>query len=255
MNLTIPILYEDETLLIIDKPAGVVVNRAQSVKTETVQDWVEEKSTNLQIYKSTNENKDFVDRAGIVHRIDRETSGILLIAKTPEAFIALQRQFKAREITKTYLAIVHGRLVPEEGQINAPIDRLPWNPQRFGVMPGGKESVTRYKVVKSLKSKVESEDITLVEVYPQTGRTHQIRVHLKYINHPIVGDYLYAGRKTSRDDRAGDASRVMLHAWKISFGHPATGKTLAIESPIPDDMDRIIRESTNSKSTNIQMNG
>lgn len=242
VKIDLPILYEDDALLVIDKPAHLVVNRAQSVKQETVQDWMEEKFTNLtNPTNPTNENKDFYDRAGIVHRIDKETSGILLIAKTLEAFIELQRQFKSREVKKTYLAIVHGKLVPEEGEINAPIDRLPWNPQRFGVMPGGKESVTKYKVVKSLKSKVESEDITLVEVYPQTGRTHQIRVHLKYINYPIVGDYLYAGRKTSRDDRAGDAPRAMLHAWKISFTHPNTKKTLAIESPIPDDMKRIIK--------------
>jgi len=173
-----------------------------------------------------------MDRAGIVHRIDKETSGILLIAKTPEAFRELQRQFKEREVKKTYLALVHGKLVPEEGEINAPVGRLPWNTERFGVVPGGKEAVTRYKVVKC-------EDISLVELYPETGRTHQIRVHLKYINHPIIGDYLYAGRKTSRDDRAGDAPRVMLHAWKISFIHPDTHKTLAIESPIPDDMKSI----------------
>ncbi|MEK7141161.1 MAG: RluA family pseudouridine synthase [Patescibacteria group bacterium] len=241
VKIDLPILYEDDALLVIDKPAHLVVNRAQSVKQETVQDWMEEKFTNLtNSTNPTNENKDFYDRAGIVHRIDKETSGILLIAKTLEAFIELQRQFKSREVKKTYLAIVHGKLVPEEGEINAPIDRLPWNPQRFGVMPGGKESVTRYKAISYQRSAISQEETTLVEVYPQTGRTHQIRVHLKYINHPIVGDYLYAGRKTSRDDRAGEAPRVMLHAWKISFTHPNTKKTLAIESPIPDDMERII---------------
>lgn len=254
--MTIPILYEDDALLVIDKPAHLVVNRAQSVKDFTVQDWVEAYLSFPRTRESsvkdgspiesgmTVNDDDFYNRSGVVHRIDKETSGILLIAKTPEAFIELQRQFKSREIKKTYLAIVHGKLVPEEGEINAPIDRLPWNPQRFGVMPGGKESVTRYKSSKYIVagSKGMEEDYTLVEVYPQTGRTHQIRVHLKYINHPIVGDYLYAGRKTSRDDRAGDAPRVMLHAWKISFTRPGTGKLLAIESPIPDDMNRIINK-------------
>lgn len=221
----IPILYEDDQLLIINKPPGIVVNRAQSVKEETVQDWVEEK-LNLQI-----------DRAGIVHRIDKETSGILLIAKTPESFLELQRQFKEREVKKTYLALVHGKLVPEEGEIRAPVGRLPWNPERFGVVPGGKEAMTRYKVYKYYN------DYTVVELYPETGRTHQIRVHLKYINHPIVGDYLYAGRKTSRDDRVW-APRVMLHAWKISFIHPVTGKTLALEALIPDDMGRLIQNGS-----------
>lgn len=225
----IPILYEDDALLVIDKPPGIVVNRANTVLEKTVEDWVKE------TYHTT------IDRAGIVHRIDKETSGILLIAKTPEAFLELQRQFKEREVKKTYLALVHGKLVPEEGVINAPVGRLPWNPERFGVVPGGKEAVTKYKSSKYIvvSSKGMEEDCALVELYPQTGRTHQIRVHLKYINHPIVGDYLYAGRKTSRDDRVW-APRVMLHAWKISFTHPVTGKTLAIEAPIPDDMRRCI---------------
>lgn len=226
----IPILFEDDTMLVVNKPVGLVVNRADSVKVETLQDWVEK---TYQI---------FIDnRAGIVHRIDKETSGCLLIAKTPDAFVELQRQFKEREIKKIYLAIVHGTVQPEQGSINAPVGRLPWNRERFGIVPGGKEAVTKYKVHRSwfMVHEKDKEEITLVELFPETGRTHQIRVHLKYINHPIVGDYLYAGRKTSRDDRRW-AERVMLHAWKISFTHPMLGTSLAIEAPIPDDMNRII---------------
>jgi 23S rRNA pseudouridine1911/1915/1917 synthase len=226
----IPVLFEDDTMLAVNKPPGIVVNRAESVKEETVQDWVEK------IYHIFIEN-----RAGIVHRIDKETSGILLIAKTPTAFTQLQRQFKERVIYKTYLAIVHGALVPETGEIRAPVARLPWNRERFGIVPGGKESVTNYKVVKQFERAEGKQPVkfSLVELYPETGRTHQIRVHLKYINHPIVGDYLYAGRKTARDDRTW-APRVMLHAWKLTCTHPVTGKTLAIEAPIPDDMNTII---------------
>lgn len=229
--MNIPILYEDKDLLVIHKPPGLVVNRAESVKGETVQDWVEK------TYKIFIEN-----RAGIVHRIDKETSGILVIAKTPEAFYELQRQFKERIVKKTYLAIVHGKLTPAEGEIRAPIGRLPWNRERFGIVPGGKEAVTKYRVIRQVNSgnpKDSRNLFSLVEVNPQTGRTHQIRVHLKYINHSLVGDYLYAGRKTSRVDRK-IVGRVMLHAWKISFIHPETGKELAIEAPIPDDMKRII---------------
>lgn len=226
----IPILFEDDAVIFVNKPSGIVVNRAESVKVDTVQDWVEK------TYHIFIEN-----RAGIVHRIDKETSGILLIAKTPAAFIELQRQFKERIIHKTYLAIVHGALVPDTGEIRAPVARLPWNRERFGIVPGGKESVTNYKVVnhfERLKGK-QSEKYSVVELYPETGRTHQIRVHLKYINHPIVGDYLYAGRKTARDDRTW-APRVMLHAWKLTCTHPGTGHMLAIEAPIPDDMSDII---------------
>lgn len=226
----IPILFEDDAMIVINKPPGIVVNRAESVKGETVQDWVE-KTYHI-----------FIDnRAGIVHRIDKETSGILLIAKTPEAFAELQRQFKERLIHKTYLAIAHGKLVPDTGEINAPVGRLPWNRERFGIVPGGKESVTRYKVQETWDK--GNDKFSLVELYPQSGRTHQIRVHLKYINHPIVGDYLYAGRKTARDDRTW-ALRVMLHAWKLTCIHPVTQHELAIEAPIPDDMNGIIHGRT-----------
>ncbi len=225
----IAILYEDQSLIVINKPAGIVVNRAESVKELTIQDW------------SENELKIALDRGGIVHRIDKETSGILLIAKNPEAFAGLQRQFKERAVKKTYLAIVHGKLVPAQGEIRAPVGRLPWSRQRFGIVPGGKEAVTKYLVLQglTLRGKVRPYEISLVELYPETGRTHQIRVHMKYINHPIVGDFLYAGRKTSRDDRSWVA-RVMLHAWKISFTDPVTGKPLALEAAIPQDMDSII---------------
>jgi len=269
------ILFQDDDLMVIDKPPGMVVNRAESVKGETVEEWAEKqpdchsglparrcyassvaggragilKMPDQVRHDNVVENSDlisdFVNRAGIVHRIDKETSGILLIAKNPESFIELQRQFKERLVKKTYLALVHGTIA-EEGTINAPVGRLPWNREHFGVVPGGKESVTRFKRVTSCELRVaeKNEIVSLVEVYPETGRTHQIRVHFKYIGHPLLGDYLYAGRVQSRDDRK-EIPRVMLHAWKISFAHPKTGLPLAYEAPIPDDMRRIIPSSTN----------
>lgn len=255
-----PILFEDASFLAINKPPGVVVNRAESVKGETVQDWVESywksQITNPNVKNTIDEahwslsfgHCDFCSRAGIVHRIDKETSGILLIAKTPQAFIELQRQFKERLIKKTYLAVVHGVVVPTSGEIRAPVGRLPWNRERFGVVPGGKEAVTRYRVKgQETKDKRQEagepyrvnkgQEVSVVELFPETGRTHQIRVHLKYINHPIVGDYVYAGRKTGRDDRE-DGTRVLLHAWKLVCIHPVTEEPLAIEAPIPDDIQR-----------------
>ena len=240
-----PILFEDNVFLAINKPPGIVVNRAESVKGETVQDWAEEKyhvssityQACLPARQVSEENKDFFDRAGIVHRIDKETSGILLIAKTPVAFLELQRQFKERIIKKTYLAIAHGTVVPEAGEIRAPVGRLPWNKERFGIVPGGKESVTRYTVCKVFMK--DEQPFSFIELHPETGRTHQIRVHMKYMNHPILGDYLYAGRKTSRDDRMW-APRVMLHAQKLECKHPITGTPIEIVAPIPDDMNSII---------------
>jgi len=237
--MTLPILFENDAFLAINKPPGIVVNRAESVKGETVQEWMEKKCpmSNVQCPMSN----DFVSRAGIVHRIDKETSGILLIAKTPEAFVELQRQFKERLIKKTYLAIAHGSIVPENGEVRAPVGRLPWNKERFGIVPGGKPSVTKYKVISNFKFQISNsqQELSLVELYPETGRTHQIRVHMKYINHPIVGDYLYAGRKTSRDDREW-APRVMLHAWKLICRDPSTATPIEIIAPIPDDMNSII---------------
>lgn len=252
----LPILYEDVYLLVINKPSGVVVNRAQSVRSETVQDFADvylhlsprlasvKEKTAESIEKDIKEV--FSDRSGVAHRIDKETSGCLLIAKTPEVLGLLLTKFRERDMKKVYLAIVHGKIEPQEGEIKAPVGRLPWNPERFGIVSDGKESVTRYKVIRvferpSAKRKHQKalDQYCLVECYPETGRTHQIRVHLKYINHPIVGDYLYAGRKTARDDREW-APRVMLHAWKLVFDHPITGQGLEIVSPVPDDMMKIV---------------
>lgn len=251
----LPILFEDSSLLVIDKPPGIVVNRAQSVKEETVEEWAQHYLNIIPptvfvkavVHADGSVTRDvkaeFAQRAGIVHRIDKETSGCLIIAKTPEVFEELQRQFKEREIHKTYVALVHGSLVPEAGEVRAPVGRLPWNKEHFGIVPGGKEAVTRYKVVSSIEYRVSSkstEKISFVELYPETGRTHQIRVHMKYINHPLVGDYLYAGRKTAKKDRVW-APRVMLHAKHVEFMHPVTGQKVAIDAPIPQDMNRIIK--------------
>lgn len=236
------IVFEDDAFLCINKPPGLVVNRAQSVKEPTLQDWVEAHAFLVKEYETeTEETKEFLSRSGIVHRLDKETSGLLLIAKTSESFQKLKIQFQERTIHKTYIAIVHGD-VPLEGEIRAPVGRLPWNPEHFGILPGGKESVTHYKKRETgvlLMKHGKKDVISLVEVRPETGRTHQIRVHFKYIGYPLVGDYLYAGRKTARDDREV-VGRVMLHAWKLQCTHPMTGKPLAFEAPIPDDMNSII---------------
>jgi len=232
-----PILFENDRFFAINKPPGVVVNRAESVKSETVQDWAEQKIHSSQFTVHSELEQEFVQRAGIVHRIDKETSGILLIAKTPEAFLDLQRQFKERSIKKIYIAIVHGKLIPEKGNVSAPVGRLPWNKERFGIVPGGKPSTTSYETVEVFEK--NGSVFSLVHLMPETGRTHQIRVHMKYINHPLLGDYLYAGRKTSRDDRTW-ASRVMLHAWKLTCSDPETKQVIAIVSPIPEDMNNII---------------
>ena len=249
------ILYEDPDLLILEKPAGVIVNRSDTTKgEETVQDFVE-KHLGLSPYYSTipvpegefkNPEETFKERSGIVHRLDKETSGILLIAKTLPAFIELQRQFKERVIHKTYLALAHGLLRPSEGEINVPVGRLEFNRKRFGVVAGGRESKTQYKVLEVYTQPKTKEQLSLVELYPQTGRTHQIRVHLKHLNRPIVSDELYAGRKVARNDRK-ELPRLFLHAAGISFLHPISGKEMKMESGLPEELERYLHHLTSKE--------
>jgi len=247
----VKIIFEDEDLLVLDKPAGIIVNRSDTTKGEiTLQDWVEEylkipnsKSqipNKVQIQNNNYEEQSelaFVNRAGIAHRLDKETSGIILVAKTLSAFINLQSQFKERKVQKTYIALSHGEITPKTGKINVSVGRLPWNRKRFGVLSGGRESITEYKVlsIKHSVSEKNKEPLSLVELYPKSGRTHQIRVHLQHIKHPIFADPLYAGRKTSKQDRKL-LSRIFLHAVKISFFHPRSNKSLTFESNLPQDL-------------------
>lgn len=240
----IPIIYEDENLFIIDKPAGLVVNRADSVKEETLQDWAERKlSVNQQIGKSVDIESDFYNRSGIVHRLDKETSGLMIIAKTPQAFENLQGQFKNREVIKKYTALVHGE-VSREGEIKATVGRLPWNRERFGVLAGGRDAWTSYKSVGYFKLS-QGVLFTLVEVTPHTGRTHQIRIHFKYIGHPLLSDKFYAGRKVYRSD-IKLCPRLFLHAGYIKFKNPENDKEkwLEFNSKLPIDLDKVMEKLT-----------
>lgn len=240
------VLYEDNYLVVFNKPTGVTVNRSDTTKDElTLQDLVEKyfhlPRPNIRKaaegeYKSPQEV--FVERSGIVHRLDKETSGIILVAKTPEAFEILQKEFKDRVVKKTYQALAHGQLT-QEGEINVPVGRLVFNRKRFGVVAGGREAVTRYKVLKRFVNPKTKEPLTLLELYPQTGRTHQIRVHLKYLNRPIYSDVLYSGRKTARIDRK-DLPRLFLHAAGITFVHPNNGKEISLTAQLPQDLQKFL---------------
>lgn len=252
------IIYEDESVLVLDKPAGVTVNRSDTTRNEqTLQDWVED---HLKVAKVGEVEKEtlststthstsstfevinreaFYKRSGIVHRLDKETSGIILVAKTEDAFLELLRQFREREVEKRYTALVHGKVTPEIGEINVPVGRLPWNRKRFGIVAGGREAKTNYKVLRYYKGK--NEILTLLELYPKTGRTHQIRVHLKYMGSPIFADSLYGGRKTARDDRK-KLNRQFLHASSINFFHPMSHKPLSFQSEIPQDLRDVLSQ-------------
>lgn len=233
------VIFEDSALLVLNKPFGWVVNDADTVKHNLViQPWLSDHYT-----FETIGDREY--RCGIVHRLDKETSGILLIAKTKDAFRELQMQFKERIVEKTYVALVHGEVTSKEGKIEAEVGRLPWRRDRFGVLPGGRDSLTFYKILRYYDIKIlragnrEPEKLTLVEFFPKTGRTHQIRIHAKYIGHPLVGDDFYAGRKTARNDRKW-CPRLFLHAKAITFLHPVTKKKIQFESELPEDLQGVL---------------
>lgn len=228
------IIFEDESLFVVDKPSGFITNEAGTTTNQPVlQTWIKQ---NFE-YELKN-NWDLRD--GIVHRLDKETSGILLVAKTKEAFEDLQRQFKERLVHKTYIALAHGLVDPKDGVIDETVGRLPWRRDRFGVLAGGRDAKTNYKTVENYKSQKTNEDFSLLQLEPETGRTHQIRIHLKHINHPIVGDEFYAGRKTARKDRKW-CNRLFLHAGQIKFNHPITKQEVNFSSPLPSDLADILK--------------
>ncbi|OGG15569.1 hypothetical protein A3D77_02635 [Candidatus Gottesmanbacteria bacterium RIFCSPHIGHO2_02_FULL_39_11] len=231
------VLFEDDSYLVIDKPSGISVNRSINEKGETIQDFAISYLHVPLTQKKEGEEDSFLTRSGIVHRIDKETSGILLIAKNENSFKALQSQFLDRTVTKKYICLVHGLLGSPGGTINAPVGRLPWNRRKFGVLPEGRDAVTDYKTLSTYKGTYDK--YQMLEMTPHTGRTHQIRIHLKHINHPIVSDPLYAGRKVYRDDLTF-CPRLFLHASQITINHPVSNESLTIKCSLPADLEKVL---------------
>lgn len=255
--MNIRIIYQDDYFLVIDKPPGVVVNRGDSVHGETIQDWVENSSLiDFTQFATTHDQvvrqgvavdgisqiydpfKEFINRSGIVHRIDKDTTGLLIIARSPDIFEKIKNLFKERLIHKKYIALVHGLLEAEVGNINAAVGRLPWNRERFGILPGGRPALTTFRVIDRITNILGK--FSLLEVSPETGRTHQIRIHLKYISHPVVSDNFYAGRKVYRKDLIF-CPRLFLHAAKLGFKHPVSGKDINILSKLPTDLEKVLK--------------
>jgi 23S rRNA pseudouridine1911/1915/1917 synthase len=233
----IKILYEDSDILAINKPAGLVVHFDGRTKEPNVADWFAEKYPEA---KNIGEpiklsNGEEIIRPGIVHRIDRETSGVLLLAKNQKAFEYLKKGFQDRSFQKTYHAFVYGEIKNDEGIIDRPIARSKkdfrlWSAQR-GARGEAREAITEYKVLK------RNEGFTFVEVNPKTGRTHQIRVHFKAINYPIICDSLYAPKRES----ALGFERLALHAYSIELALPS-GKQVKITAPYPADFENAVKE-------------
>jgi len=212
------ILYEDDDLVAIDKPAGMVVHSGAGVRSGTLVNALLHRFASLSTLGGE-------QRPGIVHRLDRCTSGVLLVAKTDAAHQALAAQFASRRIEKTYLALVQGRVKAERGRIDKPIARDPARRVRMTArLEAGRAASSEYRVLRRWK------DHTLLEVRISTGRTHQIRVHLSSAGHPVAGDKLYGGR-------ASPLGRFFLHAARIRFLQPSTGAPAEVESPLPAELE------------------
>ena len=232
------IIFEDDFVLVVEKPAGLVVNRADSVRTQTLQDWMERRLPAASSQQPEND-KEFLNRSGLVHRLDKKTSGLMVLAKTAQAFETLQAQFKQRTVIKKYLTLVHGKVVPLEGNIKGPIKRNPANPFRFAVIIGGRPAETNYKILDYYENSKEKDPgrkyYSLVEIGLKTGRTHQIRVHFSHLKYPVVADDIYCGRKTFRRDLQW-CSRLFLHAFYLEFTHPESGTRIKFKSELPKDL-------------------
>jgi 23S rRNA pseudouridine1911/1915/1917 synthase len=246
-DIPLNIVYEDEHLIVIDKPAGMVVHPGAGVSSGTL--------ANALAYRFKIDNEKLkmdadldeqarIDRlkskVGIVHRLDKDTSGLIVAAKTQQALESLSAQFQNREVFKSYVALVHGEMDEDRGTIDAPIAREKHNRTKMGVRAHGRPALSLWKVKKRF------DKFTLIEVEIKTGRTHQIRVHCAYINHPVVGDETYnAGRdKSIADVRVRYAvqklNRFFLHAHRLGFTHPASGEFIKFTSPLPEELMHLL---------------
>ena len=230
-NIPIEIVYEDETLVVVNKPAGLVVHPAAGTPSGTL--------TNALAYHFQQLPGANV-RPGIVHRLDRDTSGLLVVAKTEAALENLSDQFRDRTVFKSYVALVHGRVALATGKIDQPLARDPSNRTRMAVVRSGRTALTLYRVRRGF------DRFTLLDVELKTGRTHQIRVHLAWMKHPVVGDETYgAGRDNTIQDpqlraRIRNLNRHFLHAEKLAFTHPRTQKHVEFEAPLPYELSDLL---------------
>lgn len=235
--MNIEILYEDDDVVVINKPAGLVVHPDGRTQEPTVTDWIISKYPETKEVGEpwVNPKGETLYRPGIVHRLDRDTSGVLIIAKNQLSFDNLKRQFQNRLTEKVYNAFVYGELPEDEGRIDRPIGRSSkdfrmWSAQR-GARGEMRDALTEYKVLK------RGHDVSFVEVRPKTGRTHQIRVHFKAVNHPVVHDPLYAPKRKT----AMGFERLALHARSLKFDS-VQGKEIMVEAPLPEDFQAALTE-------------
>lgn len=234
--IALDVLYEDEHFLVVNKPPGMVVHPAGRIRSGTV--------VNALIHHCAGSLSGIggVERPGIVHRLDKDTSGLLLAAKNDRAHAGLTAQFAGRTVEKLYRAIVLGVVEADEGTIDKPIGRSPSDRKRMAVVEGGREALSEYRVLERFSAHTD------LEVTLRTGRTHQIRVHLASIGHPVLGDRAYGGRRLRRwkTKESPYIRRQALHAWKLAFRHPVGGEPMAFEAPLPEDFTEALRRLRSS---------
>jgi len=240
-NIPLEIVFEDESLVVVNKPAGLVVHPAAGVSAGTLANALAFKLRDeiTSSAQSAIRNPQSI-RPGIVHRLDRDTSGLIVVAKTVRAHEHLTEQFRVREVFKSYVALVHGVVREESGKIEQPLARDPRNRTRMAVVRGGRQALSLYRV------RQRFEQFTLLDVEIKTGRTHQIRVHLAWLKRPIVGDKVYGG---GRDQTVTDArvrqeiavlNRQFLHAERLGLVQPRTGERLNFQAPLPPELTRLL---------------
>src|SRR5829696_9445883 len=234
-DIPIEIVYEDETLVVLNKPAGLVVHPAAGTPSGTL-------ANALAFHFEQLPDRGTGVRPGIVHRLDRDTSGLLVVAKTDAALENLSDQFRDRTVFKSYVALVHGRVAVSSGKIDQPLARDPSNRTRMAIVRGGRNALTLYRVRRAF------DRFTLLDVELKTGRTHQIRVHLAWLKHPVVADETYGGGRdnTIQDPqlraRIRNLKRQFLHAEKLAFTHPETKEVVKFESPLPPELSELLLE-------------
>ncbi|MGO0121981.1 RluA family pseudouridine synthase [Desulfothermobacter acidiphilus] len=222
--LPLEIIYEDEEVLVVNKPRGMVVHPGAGCQRGTL--------VNALLYHCRQLSSiNGVLRPGIVHRLDKDTSGLLVVAKTDAAHLSLSAQFQERRVVKEYLALVYGEVQKEEGMIEAPIGRHPRQRKKMSIVEGGRQARTFFQVVERFLG------YTLLRLRPETGRTHQIRVHLHYLGHPVVGDLKYGPARPHLG-----LEGQFLHAKKLGFFHPRTGAFMCFEAPLPPELERVLAE-------------
>ncbi len=251
-DIPLEIVFEDDFLAVINKPAGMVVHPGAGVSSGTLANAIAwhfgfgNADCGVEKEQIPNPKSQTPNRVGIVHRLDKDTSGLIVVAKTEEVHEKLSEQFRAREVFKSYVALVHGEIEENTGKIEAPIAREKHNRTKMSVRAHGRYALSLWKVKKRF------EKFTLLAVEIKTGRTHQIRVHLAYVNHPVVGDETYnAGRdKTVKNINIRQAinslNRFFLHAEKLSFTHPASGEWMSFVAPLPTALTELLQLIENS---------